>query len=106
MILLIDNYDSFTYNLYQYLSELNAEVQVRRNDSISAAKALALKPSAVVISPGPARPPAAGISKKIIELAPPSLPIWACVWVIRRLAKCLAQSVGGGDADARQNFAD
>ena len=75
MILLIDNYDSFTYNLYQYLSELNAEVQVRRNDSISAAKALALKPSAVVISPGPGRPPAAGISKKIIERAPPSLPI-------------------------------
>ncbi|MGU9952239.1 MAG: anthranilate synthase component II [Gammaproteobacteria bacterium WSBS_2016_MAG_OTU1] len=75
MILLIDNYDSFTYNLYQYLSELNADVRVFRNDAISVDDALALQPSALIISPGPGRPSSAGISKELVSNAPHSLPI-------------------------------
>ena len=74
MILLLDNYDSFTYNLYQYLLELGAETVVRRNDALSAADALAMRPQAVVISPGPGRPSDAGITKELIAKAPPSLP--------------------------------
>ncbi len=61
MILLIDNYDSFTYNLVHYLGELGAEVAVRRNDTLSVAEALALKPEAIVLSPGPCDPDQAGI---------------------------------------------
>src|SRR5690606_17273494 len=60
MFLLIDNYDSFTYNLVHYLGELGATVEVRRNDALSAAQALALAPQGIVISPGPCDPDRAG----------------------------------------------
>jgi anthranilate synthase component 2 len=66
MILLIDNYDSFTYNLYQYLSELGAEVQVFRNDKITLEEIEALAPEQIVISPGPCTPLEAGISNDVI----------------------------------------
>ncbi len=66
MILLIDNYDSFTYNLYQYLSELGAEVRVARNDKITLAEIRSSKPRAIVISPGPKTPGEAGISEPVI----------------------------------------
>ena len=66
MLLLIDNYDSFTYNLYQYLGELGAETRVVRNDELTVAEALALRPSSVVISPGPGNPDEAGISLDLI----------------------------------------
>lgn len=66
MILLIDNYDSFAYNLFQYLGELGAEVVVHRNDALSVEDAIAMSPQAVVISPGPGRPADAGISKALI----------------------------------------
>jgi anthranilate synthase/aminodeoxychorismate synthase-like glutamine amidotransferase len=66
MILVIDNYDSFTYNLVQYLGELGAEVSVFRNDSISAGEINALNPDRIVISPGPGNPSQAGISKQVI----------------------------------------
>ena len=56
MILLVDNYDSFTFNLYQYLGELGAEVKVIRNDALSVDDALALRPERIVISPGPGTP--------------------------------------------------
>ena len=69
MLLLIDNYDSFTYNLYQYLGELGAETRVVRNDELSAESALALRPERIVISPGPGTPDQAGISLPIIRLA-------------------------------------
>jgi anthranilate synthase component 2 len=69
MILLIDNYDSFTYNLYQYLGELGEELSVVRNDQIAAAEALALRPARVVISPGPGNPDQAGISLDFIRCA-------------------------------------
>lgn len=66
MILLIDNYDSFTYNLVQYLGDLGQDVDVRRNDQITVADALALKPSGIVISPGPSDPDHAGICCDLI----------------------------------------
>src|SRR5450756_2798258 len=62
MILLIDNYDSFTYNLYQYISELGARVEVRRNDRISLEEIETLRPERIVISPGPKTPTEAGVS--------------------------------------------
>jgi anthranilate synthase/aminodeoxychorismate synthase-like glutamine amidotransferase len=65
---MIDNYDSFTYNLVQYLSELGAEVDVIRNDAISAAKLMAREPEGVVISPGPGEPHDAGISIEVVKL--------------------------------------
>ncbi len=67
MILLIDNYDSFTYNLYQYLRELGAEVLVKRNNDVSLAQIHELNPSSIVISPGPKRPDQAGISEPAIK---------------------------------------
>ena len=69
MFLLIDNYDSFTYNLWHYLGELGAEVVVKRNDALSVADALALKPQGIVISPGPSDPDHAGICLELIAKA-------------------------------------
>ena len=69
MILVIDNYDSFTYNLVQLLAALGAEVEVRRNDAISANDALALAPKGVVISPGPGTPEDSGVSRDVIRAA-------------------------------------
>jgi len=66
MILVIDNYDSFTYNLVQYLGELGAEVVVKRNDAISVDEVRELRPSGVLISPGPGRPEEAGVSLPLI----------------------------------------
>ena len=65
--LLIDNYDSFTYNLYQYLSELGAEVVVHRNDQVTVEECEALAPERVVISPGPGRPSGAGLSTELVR---------------------------------------
>ena len=75
MLLIIDNYDSFTYNLVQYFGELGAEPVVKRNDEISIAEIEAMKPEAVVISPGPCTPKEAGISNEVIAKIGPSLPI-------------------------------
>lgn len=75
MLLLIDNYDSFTYNLYHFLSELGAQVEVWRNDSMTAEEALALKPEGIVISPGPCDPDRAGICLELIEKAAGDYPI-------------------------------
>jgi anthranilate synthase/aminodeoxychorismate synthase-like glutamine amidotransferase len=75
MIILIDNYDSFTYNLFQYFSELGARVQVIRNDAESAQRVLARRPKKLVLSPGPGRPQDAGICLDLIALAPTRLPI-------------------------------
>jgi anthranilate phosphoribosyltransferase len=69
MILVIDNYDSFTYNLVQLLAALGAEVRVERNDALSAADALALEPAGIVISPGPGTPDDAGISRDVVRAA-------------------------------------
>jgi len=75
MILVIDNYDSFTYNLVQYLGELGAEMKIFRNDKISVAEAVALKPEKVLVSPGPCSPREAGVSCDIIREFGPRLPL-------------------------------
>ena len=98
MLLLIDNYDSFTWNLYQYFSELGAEVLVRRNDDITLAEISALSPQRLVISPGPCTPDDAGISLEAIRHFAGQLPI---------LGVCLghqaiAQAFGARVVRARQ----
>jgi anthranilate synthase component 2 len=75
MILVVDNYDSFTYNLVHYLNELGAQTRVVRNDALRAADAIALKPEAVLLSPGPCTPDEAGICLDLIKSAPDDLPI-------------------------------
>lgn len=91
MFLLVDNYDSFTYNLWHFLGELGAEVDVHRNDKISVAEALASKPSGVIISPGPCDPDRAGICLDLIRQAPADLPILGvCLG-----HQCIGQAFGG-----------
>ena len=75
MLLLIDNYDSFTYNLFHFLGELGEEVVVKRNDKISVAEALRLKPESIVLSPGPCDPDKAGICLELIKAAGAHVPI-------------------------------
>jgi anthranilate synthase/aminodeoxychorismate synthase-like glutamine amidotransferase len=67
MVLVIDNYDSFTYNLVQYLGELGADVQVMRNDMVSVDEVVATRPERIVISPGPGRPEQAGVTMRVIK---------------------------------------
>jgi anthranilate synthase component II len=92
MILVIDNYDSFTWNLVHYLEELGSRTHVIRNDELPAGEALALKPDGVLLSPGPCTPNEAGICLELLRKAPESLPI---------LGVCLGhQAIGqafGGD---------
>ena len=76
MILVVDNYDSFTWNLVHYLAELGAETRVVRNDDLTAAEAWALKPEAVLLSPGPCTPNEAGICLAILDTAPLEMPIF------------------------------
>jgi len=75
MLLLVDNYDSFTYNLYQYLGELGASTRVLRNDEMTADEALALRPERIVISPGPGTPDQAGITLELIRRAAGRVPL-------------------------------
>jgi anthranilate synthase/aminodeoxychorismate synthase-like glutamine amidotransferase len=75
VILVIDNYDSFTYNLVQYLGELGAELRVRRNDQVTVGEIEAMAPEQILISPGPGRPEDAGISVDVIRRFGPSVPI-------------------------------
>ncbi|MBU2134906.1 MAG: aminodeoxychorismate/anthranilate synthase component II [Alphaproteobacteria bacterium] len=75
MILVVDNYDSFTYNLVHYLNELGAETLVHRNDALSAGEAIALKPEGVLLSPGPCTPNEAGVCLDLLAKAPDDLPI-------------------------------
>ena len=88
-ILIIDNYDSFTWNLVHYLEEIGATTQVVRNDEVSVAEALALKPDGIVLSPGPCTPNEAGICVELVQTAPTDLPI---------LGVCLGhQSIGAAE---------
>ncbi|MCL7715390.1 anthranilate synthase component II [Stenotrophomonas mori] len=92
MLLMIDNYDSFTFNLVQYLQMLGAEVKVVRNDALDVEQIAALQPSHIVVSPGPKTPDDAGVSLEVIRRLGPSIPL---------LGVCLGhQSIGqvyGGD---------
>lgn len=98
MILVIDNYDSFTWNLVHYLEELGAHTHVVRNDQLTVEDALALKPDAVLLSPGPCTPNEAGICLDLLKAAPEALPI---------LGVCLGhqaigQAFGGAVVRARE----
>ncbi len=75
MLLLLDNYDSFTYNLYQYLAELGADVRVRRNDQVSLEEIGRMQPERIVISPGPCTPNEAGLSCDVIATFGPYIPL-------------------------------
>src|SRR6186997_3230661 len=103
MIVLIDNYDSFTFNLFHYLGGLGADVAVYRNDKISVADVMASQPDAIVLSPGPCTPNEAGICLALIEKAAPAIPI---------LGVCLGHRAviwwrsGAGNADPRQGLGD
>ncbi len=91
MLLLIDNYDSFTYNLYQYLSELGEEVKVARNDKITLGEIEKMRPERIVISPGPGRPEDAGISNEVILRFGEKVPILGvCLG-----HQCIGQAYGG-----------
>ena len=74
MLLMLDNYDSFTYNLVQYLGELGAEIRVRRNNEVTVGEIEAMAPSHLVVSPGPGRPGEAGISVELIRRLGPRVP--------------------------------
>src|SRR6202035_1142075 len=90
-ILMIDNYDSFTYNIVQYLGELGADVIVKRNDAIDVAGVRALHPAAVVISPGPCTPTEAGISLKLLREMAGEVPILGvCLG-----HQCIGEAFGG-----------
>ena len=91
MLLVIDNYDSFTYNLVQYLLELGQEVVVRRNDKVTVAEVEQMGPAAVVISPGPCTPNEAGVSMELIRRMAPRTPILGvCLG-----HQCIGQAFGG-----------
>ena len=91
MLLLIDNYDSFTYNLYQYLSELGAEVVVRRNDQVTLEEIDAMRPERIVISPGPGDPDDAGVSVEVIQRFGDRIPLLGvCLG-----HQCIGQAFGG-----------
>ena len=91
MILLIDNYDSFTYNLYQYLCELGADVRVARNDETTVSEVEAMAPERIVVSPGPGTPKEAGISVGLIDRMAGKLPILGvCMG-----HQCIGEAFGG-----------
>jgi len=91
MIVIIDNYDSFTYNLAQYIGELGAEVQVFRNDALTPEEVATLNPSHIVISPGPGDPSDAGISREVIRQLGPSIPtLGVCLG-----HQCIGEVFGG-----------
>lgn len=91
MLLLIDNYDSFTYNLYQLLAQLGEQVEVVRNDEVSVAQVEALAPERIVISPGPGTPEDAGISRDVIRNLGPKVPVLGvCLGM-----QCIGEVYGG-----------
>jgi anthranilate synthase component 2 len=90
MFLLIDNYDSFTYNLWHFLGELGAEVTVRRNDALTVAEALAMKPQGIIISPGPSDPDRAGICLDLVRRAGNVPLLGVCLG-----HQALGQAIGG-----------
>ncbi len=105
MILLIDNYDSFTWNLYQYFCELGAEVVVRRNDELSLADIESLAPQKIVISPGPCTPSESGISLDVIRHYAGRLPILGVCLGHQAIAQVFgATIVRARKSDARKNL--
>ena len=98
LVLVIDNYDSFTYNLVQYLGELGKPVAVRRNDEVTLSEVVALRPMAAVLSPGPGTPADAGICKDLLLELGPTLPtLGVCLG-----HQCLGEAYGGNVRRAAQ----
>lgn len=98
MVFLIDNYDSFTYNLYQYIAETGEEVIVKRNDEIETEELRRLKPKGIIISPGPCGPYQAGVSIKIVQALYKEFPILGvCLG-----HQCIAAALGGSVVRARR----
>jgi anthranilate synthase component 2 len=98
MILVIDNYDSFTWNLVHYLEEAGGRTNVVRNDALSVEEALGLQPEAVVLSPGPCSPAEAGICVELIRQAPESLPILGVCLGHQAIGAAFGGHVGGAMA--------
>lgn len=96
MILMIDNYDSFTFNLVQYLEELGAEVEVHRNDGITLDEIAAKSPAAIVVSPGPCTPKDAGISKAVVERFAGEVPILGVCLGHQAIAEVFGATVDRG----------
>ncbi len=91
MLVMIDNYDSFTYNLVQYFGELGADIQIFRNDEVDVNQIATLQPDHIVISPGPGRPDQAGISSELIRALGPSIPtLGVCLG-----HQCIGEVFGG-----------
>src|SRR5207244_11950093 len=98
VLLILDNYDSFTYNLVQYFGELGCEPVVRRNDAISVDEIAKLKPAHICISPGPGRPAEAGISEEVVLRFAPSVPLLGvCLG-----HQCIAGAFGGKVGQAKR----
>ena len=93
MILMLDNYDSFTYNIVQYLGELGATVNVVRNDEMSAAQIIDLAPDKIVISPGPCTPDEAGISLELIERSAGNIPLLGICLGHQSIGQCFGGEV-------------
>jgi anthranilate synthase component 2 len=94
MLLLIDNYDSFTYNLVHYLGELGAETVVHRNDALTVQDAIALRPDAIVISPGPCDPDRAGISLPLVRAAAGRIPVLGVCLGHQAIAQAFGATIG------------
>lgn len=88
MILLLDNYDSFTFNLYQAIAALGAEVEVHRNDALTVDQVLARAPTAIVLSPGPGKPSDAGIQPELLRRLPESMPLLGVCLGHQGLVEC------------------
>jgi anthranilate synthase component 2 len=93
MIILIDNYDSFTYNLYHFLGDIGAETVVHRNDKISVGQVISARPEAIVISPGPATPNEAGICLELIEKASETIPVFGVCLGLQSMGQCFGGKV-------------
>ena len=94
MIVMLDNYDSFTYNIVQYLGELGEEVRVLRNDQVSVESVMELKPDKIVISPGPCTPNEAGISMALIKVAAGTIPLLGICLGHQSIGQCFGASIG------------
>ena len=116
-VLIIDNYDSFTYNLYQYLGELGAEVEVVRNDQKTVEEIAQMAPSHIIVSPGPGNPDEAGISKSVIRAFAGKTPIFGvclghqCIgevfgWEVNRADRLMHGKVSPIHHDAKGVFAE